>query len=109
MTPIISIVVPIKNEARNIESLVLEICDSLPHDISFEIVYVDDGSTDNSLLSLKELMKSVPKLRVFCHEKSCGQSAAISTGVRMAKGKIIVTLDGDGQNDHDGDEDDDSE
>ena len=99
LAPIISIVVPIKNEAENIGSLILEICDSLPDDIRFEIVYVDDGSTDNSLLKLKELMKVVPQLRTFCHENSCGQSAAISTGVRMEKGKIIVTLDGDGQND----------
>jgi glycosyltransferase involved in cell wall biosynthesis len=66
---------------------------------SFEIIYVNDGSTDETLAVLKNLCVERPYLRCLSHEHSCGQSAAVRTGVRHARGTFIFTLDGDGQND----------
>lgn len=96
--PAISVVVPVRNEAPNIAPLVAEIGAALaavPH----EIVYVDDGSTDATAETLRAVAREVPALRVLRHAASCGQSAAIVTGVRAARGAWIATLDGDGQND----------
>ncbi|MCI0757084.1 glycosyltransferase family 2 protein [Teichococcus vastitatis] len=96
--PALSIVVPVRNEAPNIGPLVAEISaalDGVPH----EIVYVNDGSSDNTAAVLAELAQTTPALRVLSHAASCGQSAAIVTGVRAARGEWIATLDGDGQND----------
>jgi dolichol-phosphate mannosyltransferase len=96
--PLLSVVVPVRNEAANIGPLVAEIAAALaalPH----EIVYVDDGSTDDSAAILAGLAAGIPSLRVLRHAESCGQSAAIVTGVRAARGAWIATLDGDGQND----------
>jgi dolichol-phosphate mannosyltransferase len=98
-TPAVSIVVPVKNEAGNIEPLVAEIAAALRADRNFEVVYVDDGSSDATAEQLKALMASRPWLRAIRHAVSCGQSAAIRTGVIHAGGPIVVTLDGDGQND----------
>jgi dolichol-phosphate mannosyltransferase len=95
--PVISVVVPVRNEAPNISPLVNEITAALagvPH----EIIYVDDGSTDTSGAELAALTSTHP-LRWLRHTQSCGQSAAVVTGVRAAKGAWIATLDGDGQND----------
>jgi dolichol-phosphate mannosyltransferase len=98
-TPAVSIVVPVKNEAGNIEPLVAEIAAALGPDGHFEIVYVDDGSADATSSQLNALMGSRPWLRVINHAVPCGQSAAIRTGVIQARAPIVVTLDGDGQND----------
>jgi dolichol-phosphate mannosyltransferase len=95
----ISVVVPVKNEAGNIAPLVAEIRAALGARGAFEIVYVDDGSNDSTAAELRQLKGSVPELRVMQHDRSCGQSRAIRTGVEAARGKLIVTLDGDGQND----------
>jgi dolichol-phosphate mannosyltransferase len=97
--PAVSIVVPVKNEAGNIEPLVAEIAATLAADGGFEIVYVDDGSTDATPSQLSALMASRPWLRAIKHAVPCGQSAAIRTGVVHARAPIVVTLDGDGQND----------
>ncbi|HWL82533.1 MAG TPA: glycosyltransferase [Roseomonas sp.] len=97
-TPLLSVVVPVRNEAPNIAPLVAEIGAALAA-IPHEIIYVDDGSTDATATALAELARSTPALRVLGHVASCGQSAAIVTGVRSARGDWIVTLDGDGQND----------
>jgi len=97
--PAVSIVVPVRNEAGNIAPLVDEIAAALGKDVSFEIVYVNDGSTDRTDSELCELMASRPWLRQIKHQTSCGQPAAVSSGVRHARACIIVTLDGDGQND----------
>lgn len=94
----ISVVVPVKNEEENIAPLVEEICTALAGR-EFEIIYVDDGSTDRTWPVLQELMASVPQLRVVRHRASCGQSTAVLSGVRAAQAPLIVTLDGDGQND----------
>jgi dolichol-phosphate mannosyltransferase len=97
--PAVSIVVPVRNEAGNIEPLVAEIAAALGPDGGFEIVYVDDGSIDATAEQLRALMAGRPWLRAIRHAVSCGQSAAIRTGVFHARAPIVVTLDGDGQND----------
>ena len=96
--PRISVVVPVYNEVDNVEPLVSEIGAALAR-ISHEIVYVDDGSTDGTKDKLQELIRGVPQLRVVVHPQNAGQSAAFCTGVRAARGDLIATLDGDGQND----------
>lgn len=94
-----SVVIPAKNEAENIKSLVSELINSIPHEYSFEIIYVDDGSSDNTAANITALMPHYSgKLRLLQHEKSVGQSTAIHSGVLNARGDLIITLDGDGQN-----------
>ncbi len=93
--PLVSVVVPVRNEAANILPLIEEIRAALA-DVAHEIIYVDDGSDDGTAEAL--LGVSQP-LVVRRHRQSCGQSAAIVTGVRAARGVWIATLDGDGQND----------
>ncbi len=94
----LSVVVPVKNEEENVAPLVAEICAALAGK-QFEIIYVDDGSTDRTWPVLQELMASVPQLRVVRHRASCGQSTAVLSGVRAAQAPLVATLDGDGQND----------
>jgi dolichol-phosphate mannosyltransferase len=96
--PAISVVVPVKNEAANIAPLVAEIAGAL-RDRAFEIVYVNDGSSDATEQELRTLMTDRAWLRQIRHAQSCGQSAAIRTGVAMARAGLVVTIDGDGQND----------
>jgi len=97
--PAVSIVVPVRNEAGNIALLVAEIAKALEGQWSFEVVYVDDGSSDGTGAELKQLMAERPWLRCIHHKQSCGQSAAVRTGVAAAQAATVVTLDGDGQND----------
>jgi glycosyltransferase involved in cell wall biosynthesis len=95
----LSVVVPVRNEAGNIGPLVAEIeaaCASLG---PFEIIYVDDGSTDATAQELALLAGGRAHLRRLRHAVGCGQSAAVRTGVAAARAAIVVTLDGDGQND----------
>ncbi|WP_407153932.1 glycosyltransferase family 2 protein [Bradyrhizobium sp. STM 3557] len=94
----VSIVVPVRNEAGNIAPLIAEIAAALDGGWAYEIIYVNDGSTDATAERLAEQMKLRPNLRVLRHEKSSGQSAAVRSGVRAARGAIVATLDGDGQN-----------
>ncbi len=93
-----SVVVPVRNEAGNIAPLVAEIAAALAGR-AFEIVYVNDGSADATEAELRGLMAEHPWLRQLRHAKSCGQSAAVRTGVDAARADIVVTLDGDGQSD----------
>jgi dolichol-phosphate mannosyltransferase len=97
--PEFSVVVPVFNERDNITPLVNEIVAALRGKHSFEIVYVDDQSKDDSFQVLKDLMGSVPELRVVQHIKQSGQSTAVRNGVKASRGLWIATLDGDGQND----------
>ncbi|MDD2768727.1 MAG: glycosyltransferase family 2 protein [Methylococcus sp.] len=95
----VSVVVPVHNEKNNLESLVHEITGALDQLGNYEIVYVDDGSTDGTLEKLRVLQASVPALRVLRHVRCCGQSTALRSGILAARGAWIATLDGDGQND----------
>lgn len=95
----ISVVIPVHNEGQNIVDLIQEICLVLEGNLDFELVVVDDGSTDQTRKLLTSLLADCPRLRLFFHDCCYGQSTALWTGVRMARQEIIVTLDGDGQND----------
>ncbi|GAP65915.1 glycosyl transferase family protein [Mizugakiibacter sediminis] len=97
--PELSVVVPVFNERDNIPPLLAEIAAALRGRIDFEIVYVDDCSKDDSLAVLKAEKAKYPELRVLRHLVQSGQSTAVWTGVRAARGAWIATLDGDGQND----------
>jgi glycosyltransferase involved in cell wall biosynthesis len=97
--PRLSVVVPVRNEALNIVPLLEEIERACAALAPFEVIYVDDGSTDSTPAELVAARRSRPWLRVMRHEASCGQSAAVRTGVRAAASPIVATLDGDGQND----------
>lgn len=94
----LSVVVPVRNEQDNVESLISEINTALQPVIAHEIIYVDDGSTDATYSRLKALQAKYSQLRIVRHAKSCGQSTAVRTGVKYAKYDWIATLDGDGQN-----------
>ena len=94
----VSIVVPVRNEAENIAPLIAEIAAALDGRWAYEIVYVNDGSTDATAEQLAAQMRVRANLRVLRHEKSSGQSAAVRSGVRAAHGAVVATLDGDGQN-----------
>jgi dolichol-phosphate mannosyltransferase len=95
----LSVVIPVKNEAGNIAPLVAEIAAALDRLVDYEIVYVDDGSADGTAAEIRHLQEALPRLRLLRHARSCGQSAAIRSGVKAAHGRWIATLDGDGQND----------
>jgi glycosyltransferase involved in cell wall biosynthesis len=94
----VSIVVPVRNEADNVAPLIAEITSALGGRWSYEIIYVNDGSTDATGERLIALMQSHPQLRQIKHAASGGQSAAVRSGVRAARGVVVATLDGDGQN-----------
>lgn len=97
--PQLSVVVPVFNERDNVIPLIDEITAALRGRIAFEIVYVDDHSGDDTLAVLQSQKARVPELRVLQHTRQSGQSTAIRTGVKAARGAWIATLDGDGQND----------
>lgn len=97
--PEISIIVPIKNEELNIGPQIAEIREAmLPLGKDFEIIYVDDGSTDASWRVLQEALPQCPELRILRFDRNHGQSAATEAGIRAARGRILATLDGDMQN-----------
>src|SRR5215470_5721150 len=93
-----SIVIPAKDEAESLGDLLKEISAALGGD-SFEVIVVDDGSTDGTAGVLQRLAEVHPFLRCLVHAQCCSKSAAILTGVRAARAPLIATLDGDGQND----------
>jgi dolichol-phosphate mannosyltransferase len=96
--PAVSIVVPVRNEAGNVGPLAAEIAVALG-ETHFEIVYVNDGSTDTTPAELSTLMMNSHWVRQITHVTPCGQSAAIRSGVIYSRAPIVVTLDGDGQDD----------
>ena len=97
--PDLSVVVPVHNERDNILPLLTEIATALRGKADFEIVYVDDLSRDDTLAVLTRAKAQFPELRVLRHVAQSGQSTALRTGIKAARGTWIATLDGDGQND----------
>jgi dolichol-phosphate mannosyltransferase len=96
--PVLSVIVPVRNEEGNVAPLIGEIAGALDGVVTYEMVFVDDGSTDTTSTILANLRGTYPALRLLRHGASGGQSAAIRSGVRAARGAYIATLDGDGQN-----------
>jgi len=97
-TPDYSVVVPVYNESGAAPALAREIAAAFG-DRAYEMVFVNDASTDDTLAQLTALKAEIPQLRVLSHGKNAGQSRAVRTGVLAAHAPIIVTMDGDGQND----------
>jgi dolichol-phosphate mannosyltransferase len=97
--PELSVVVPVKDEVENAVPLLNEICAALRGKIAFEVLFIDDGSKDATVQTLKAAQAQSPELRVLRHSSNAGQSRAVRSGVIAARGKLIATLDGDGQND----------
>ncbi|WP_130620777.1 glycosyltransferase [Dyella amyloliquefaciens] len=97
--PQLSVVVPVFNERDNIPPLLAEIAAALRGKVDFEVVYVDDDSSDDSVAVLAGQKPNYPELRIVRHLTRSGQSTAVWNGVRAARSPWIATLDGDGQND----------
>lgn len=95
----ISVVIPVFNEAGNIRPLADEVRDALAERGDYELVFVDDGSSDGTASEIEEVMRDDPHVTMQRHEKNRGQSAAVRTGVKAANANVVVVLDGDGQND----------
>jgi len=96
---IFSVVIPLHNEAGNINRLLREVRDALDPVVDYEVICVNDGSRDGTLTELLKASEYLPRLRIMTHEERCGQSYALRTGVEAARGSWIITLDGDGQDD----------
>lgn len=94
----LSVVVPVHNEVGNAANLAKEIADAL-EGRAFELIFVNDASTDETLDELIAARETIPQLRILNHRNNAGQSRAIRTGVLAARAPVIATLDGDGQND----------
>ena len=100
MNPDISVVVPMRNEAPNVEELCAELVSTLSASgRTFEILAVDDGSTDETFELLARIQARDSRLRVIRFRRNFGQTAAFAAGFAHARGRYIVTMDGDGQND----------
>lgn len=96
--PSVTIVIPMHNEAGAVSELVAGICSAAQHLPDYEIIAVDDGSTDETLSELRIARTRFPKLRILRHTSAAGQSAAVHSGVSAARAPVCCTLDGDGQN-----------
>ena len=97
LAPEISVLVPVMNEAGNVRPLIDEICYTF-QGRPFEIIYIDDGSTDETEAELQKCVSEIKELRVLRHKKRSGQSVAIRTGLLASRAPLIAVLDGDGQN-----------
>ena len=98
--PSLSIVIPVFNEEENLRILTTELVDVLQSLINtWEIIFIDDGSTDGSIRVLRELQELFPHIRIIKFRRNCGQTAAFDAGFKAAKGEVIVTMDSDLQND----------
>ncbi|HEY3918003.1 MAG TPA: glycosyltransferase family 2 protein [Stellaceae bacterium] len=95
----LSVIIPARNEAPNIAPLVAEIRAALDGAVDYEIIYVDDGSGDDTAETIRATMRAGAPVRLLRHERSCGQSAAVRNGILAARTPWIATLDADGQND----------
>src|SRR5262245_23830106 len=99
-TPALTVVIPAYNEEANVESCYRELADVLErHGDPFEIVFVDDGSTDGTGVALRRLASADSRIRVLRFRWNAGQTAAIHAGFRAARGAVVITMDADLQND----------
>ena len=98
ISPELSVIVPVHDEEGAAPALAREIAAAFA-DRSFEVIFVDDASRDGTRAALRALSGEIPQLRVLGHRVNAGQSRAIRTGVLAARGGVVLTLDGDGQND----------
>ena len=96
--PELSVVIPVLNEEGSLESLHAEIEQALS-DFDYEVLYIDDGSTDKSFSVLTDIQKKHPTVRLIRFRRNFGQTAAMSAGFKFSRGKIIIPMDADGQND----------
>ena len=96
---LISVVIPVCNEEDNVVPLAREIEAALRGRRPFEVLFVDDGSDDGTAATVHAARQAIPEVRLLRHSRRSGQSAAVASGVRRARGEWIATLDGDGQND----------
>lgn len=95
-----SVILPVFNEQDNLGPLIREVRAALaPLNQPYEVLAVDDCSTDASVPTLRALQNEHPELRLIRHRRNCGQSAAFASGLQRARGRLILTLDADGQND----------
>jgi dolichol-phosphate mannosyltransferase len=96
----ISVVIPVYNEEENLPTLISQLTEVLERlGRSYEMVFVDDGSTDKSRKILKEMISQYPQIRILGFKKNCGETAAGAAGLKEARGKVIITIDADLQND----------
>ena len=97
--PRASVVVAVLDEAENVQAVAAETLAALAPIAPFEIVFVDDGSTDATAAVVARLASADPRIRLVRHARRCGKSQAVRTGVLAARAPWIATMDGDGQND----------
>lgn len=97
--PRLSVVIAVFNEAENVAAVVRELMAALAASQPFEVVFVDDGSTDGTAQAITALAHAHPGVRLLRHDRRCGKTAALRTGIAAARGAWIATMDGDGQND----------
>ena len=96
----ISVVVPVYNEEENLPVLIPQIAEVLkPLAKTFEMIFVDDGSKDQSRPLLKKMILEYPQIRILGFKKNCGETAAGAAGIKEARGEIVITIDADLQND----------
>jgi len=95
----LSVVVPVYNEEDSVQQLYEEIVEAVCGTESYEVIFVDDGSTDKSLSLLESIQRDDSRVRVIRFRGNFGQTAALSAGIEHSRGRIIVPLDADGQND----------
>ncbi len=95
----LTVLIPVFNEAGNAAPLAYEVAEALDGVAPFEVIFVDDGSSDETSVELAVVQARLPNVRVIRHDRRAGKSAALMTGFRAARGQWIQTLDGDGQND----------
>jgi glycosyltransferase involved in cell wall biosynthesis len=94
----LSVIIPVYNEEENLEPLVSEINQAIS-DLNFEILFIDDGSTDLSIPKLTEMKEEDDRIRIIQHNRNFGKAIALATGFHNAKGKVSITMDGDLQDD----------
>jgi dolichol-phosphate mannosyltransferase len=100
LQPSLSLLLPVYNEEENLERLHEKILDSMGRlGQSFEVIYVDDGSTDRSLDLLKKFAANDPRVRIISFRRNYGQTAAMSAGIDAARGEVLIPMDADLQND----------